>query len=1154
MAAADPALSLFDLTLADVEAGFRLERFELYNWGTFDRAVWHLAPQGHNSLLTGDIGSGKSTIVDGLLTLLVPHNRIVYNKAAGADTRERTLYSYIRGEYKSEKDALTGSAKAVALRDENQYTVLLARFTNRGYGQTVTLAQVFWLKDRQRNPERFFVVAGRPLSIAEDFSNFGTNILDLRKRLRQAHQVEVLTNFKEYSARFRRLFGIESEQALNLFYQTVSMKSVGNLTEFVRRHMLEPPDVAERIDEIRRNFDNLNQAHEAILQARARIEELEPLVREWQRHRRLADTVAELEQCREALEAYFGAHRAALLGASIDQLGREIDKRTQQIRTVEESLHLLRNRESDLKTAIDESGGRRLADLAREIEQLTRERTRRTEQERRYRRIVEALDQTVRHAGADRQQQATDARPAGIVAADLHAKPASEEQFLDNRRRCEELLSWCEGQRQELTRRLIDIELDIRNCHGKSEELAREIASLKKRRSNIPLKHIGIRREMAEVLGVAEDDLPFAGELLQVDEREKTWQGAIERVCHNFGLSLLVSDDLYEQVSHYVDRTRLKGRLVYFRVREEQQPAGTGGDPRELWRKLRIKTDSAFYGWLEREISRRFNFICCDSLDEFRRLPRAVTRQGQVKSGGKRHEKDDRHAITDQSRYVLGWSNREKIQALEREADTLRQQGAALVDRRNELERRRQQLDSARDLCRDLLRVEHFSEINWQPLARQIQGLEDERREIEESSDLLRSLRDQLKQVTEEIRAAEERRNSLRDKRSRAEQKKEDRQADLEQVRQYAGFLTDPQAAGLAAMLDGFRDRVLPGKTFFLNNLDSCQRQMRAHIQAQIDKERKRMDRLGESVIRRMNQFQNRWPAQSKEVDAALDAGPEYRRMLQSLVREDLPRHEARFKEMLNEGTINSIALFQNQLEKERQEIRDRIATINISLKEAQYNPGTYIELVADPAIDGDIREFQQELRQCLSHSLGGDELYDESRFLQVKKLIDRFNGREGTAELDRRWTLKVTDVRNWFTFSACERWQEDGREKEYYSDSSGKSGGQKEKLAYTILASALAYQFGLEWGATRSRSFRFVVIDEAFGRGSDESTRYGLELFKRLNLQLLIVTPLQKIHIIEDYIHAVHFVHNEEGRNSMVRNLTIEEYRQEKQRRAAVS
>ena len=109
--------------------------------------------------------------------------------------------------------------------------------------------------------------------------------------------------------------------------------------------------------------------------------------------------------------------------------------------------------------------------------------------------------------------------------------------------------------------------------------------------------------------------------------------------------------------------------------------------------------------------------------------------------------------------------------------------------------------------------------------------------------------------------------------------------------------------------------------------------------------------------------------------------------------------------------------------------------------------------------------------------------------------------------------------MRNWFVFSASERWRSDDAEHENYSDSGGKSGGQKEKLAYTILAASLAYQFRLDWGAERSEAFRFVVIDEAFGRGSDESTRFALELFTRLGLQLLIVTPLQKIHVIEPYV-----------------------------------
>jgi uncharacterized protein YPO0396 len=41
----------------------------------------------------------------------------------------------------------------------------------------------------------------------------------------------------------------------------------------------------------------------------------------------------------------------------------------------------------------------------------------------------------------------------------------------------------------------------------------------------------------------------------------------------------------------------------------------------------------------------------------------------------------------------------------------------------------------------------------------------------------------------------------------------------------------------------------------------------------------------------------------------------------------------------------------------------------------------------------------------------------------------------------------------------------------------------------------------------------------------------------------------LQKIHIIEPFVSSVGFVHNKEGRNSELRNLTIEEYRTEKEK-----
>lgn len=61
-----------DFLADDSRVGFRLQRLEVLNWGTFDRRVWRYELNGRNGLLTGDIGSGKSTLVDAVTTLLVP--------------------------------------------------------------------------------------------------------------------------------------------------------------------------------------------------------------------------------------------------------------------------------------------------------------------------------------------------------------------------------------------------------------------------------------------------------------------------------------------------------------------------------------------------------------------------------------------------------------------------------------------------------------------------------------------------------------------------------------------------------------------------------------------------------------------------------------------------------------------------------------------------------------------------------------------------------------------------------------------------------------------------------------------------------------------------------------------------------------------------
>ena len=333
-----------------------------------------------------------------------------------------------------------------------------------------------------------------------------------------------------------------------------------------------------------------------------------------------------------------------------------------------------------------------------------------------------------------------------------------------------------------------------------------------------------------------------------------------------------------------------------------------------------------------------------------------------------------------------------------------------------------------------------------------------------------------------------------------------------------------------------------------LNNIKSKEKESRESVQSKLGTLTSKIERNRDSILKSMGLFINEFQVDAKDFDVSINSLSEFRKKLNELKKDDLPKWQKRFKELLKEKMLQHILVLQNRLEHLSNEIKEKIDKINSSLKAIEYSDGTFIELIAQKSKNIEIREFKESLKSAISGSIGDDNSYDENKFLQIKSIIERFNGRQKHSDEDKKWRKVVTDVRNWFDFSASEKYLSDGSEKEYYTDSGGKSGGQKEKLAYTVLASSLAYQFGLEHNEIKSKSFRFVMIDEAFGRGSDESTKYGLRLFEKLNLQLLVITPKQKINVIEPHVKTVHFVHNKDGMDSTTISMSIEDFQKKKE------
>jgi len=245
---------------------------------------------------------------------------------------------------------------------------------------------------------------------------------------------------------------------------------------------------------------------------------------------------------------------------------------------------------------------------------------------------------------------------------------------------------------------------------------------------------------------------------------------------------------------------------------------------------------------------------------------------------------------------------------------------------------------------------------------------------------------------------------------------------------------------------------------------------------------------------------------------------------------------------------LDALTSYRTWLDNELDKIKDMIDELNIPLKKITFNrnPDTYLQLEYRPLRgENEINIFRGQLSAAIPNALDfatqQDDNYREQVFEQIKNLITELQKEEG-------WRKKVSDVRNWLSFGAREYSMAENKAEQYHDNTASYSGGQKAQFTYAILGAAIAHQFGIFQQGRQHKSLRFITVDEAFSKLDPEKSRFLMEFCEQLNLQILVVTPLDKINIAEPYIHAVHFVEIKNKKNSVLYNLTTEQYYEQKE------
>ena len=548
----------------------RLALVQVVNWGTFHGAhTMHVDRNG--TLLTGNSGVGKSTLFDAMLRVFDARprsNEAAAQRAGGAVEDKRTTFTYMRGKV---GDMAVGEGSASAFQRPGATWSAVALTFDNAAGTRVTVSALFDLPKNgtESSVGRYYVIDNKPLDLAaiEGIAEkrFTKSALDAIFPDAQIFDVH-----KAFAERFRRLLGINSDQALPLLRVIQAGKGLGgSVNTFFRDQVLDAPATLAAADDVVEEFSNLMSIRQRLEDVRQQRDQLAP--------------VPGLNK--EYAQALLDANRLR------DLSGEEFEAYKQQLAVTVHEKTLTRLKELAQAKASDLAAERAVRDgFAKELRALE------GEYNNQGGNAISAIEQSLENArvGLKLRQDVEESTRKALTDAGLELQwsAAGWEQ-------AHEHAAARSAELQDDSEALKELRFEAFDGHAtRKRELAaaqQELVSLKTRKSLLPPSSIENRSSIAAATGVPEEQMPFGGELIDLAEGQEQWRPAAERALRSLATTLLVPGEHFAAVTRYLNDHSVRGAL---RAVDVSRPLAGGALAVEdvargdLLTKLRFLTDA----------------------------------------------------------------------------------------------------------------------------------------------------------------------------------------------------------------------------------------------------------------------------------------------------------------------------------------------------------------------------------------------------------------------------------------------------------------------------------------------------------------------------------------------------------------------------------
>lgn len=1099
-----------------------LTRIKLINWHYFVNQTIDLRG---STLITGDNGSGKSTILDAVQLVLVADLRQVKFNVSAFDETKRNLLGYAR--CKTGSDAADGrvylrggditSYAALEFFDseKKQYFVLGAAIDS--YKDNSTYAIKYFKIENSRLGDELFLQGQRPY-----------NIKELKEALR-ARKAVLYPTAESYRRDLLVKLGSLGERFFSLFVKAISFKPITDIREFVYAYVLEerPINIEVMLENLQRYkeysdlaaetgrkiaaLEDIREKYGEIEREQRKVLAQEYLIRRGVRDQAAADLAANrrsvkekgaeltrqvtrLRQARQQqkkLDDDYQAHRDTLAANSTFQLVERLKREINGLRDAQKEQAQRRDRVAAaagaqvevltelLALAGDGLGAAAASGLGADGAPVLTE-------ERVHLEAVAALLGAVAQGGWPEEAKATVADADDDRIGEASGLLAGGQELLHRL-----------GER--VGERLWTLGSEVKKLGEEENELRRHLESLKSKKFVYDRTVTALRDLIAVHFNRQGQEVTPAVlcELLEVPNEK--WQDAVEGWLNTQRFDLIVAPEHFDAALAVYERGKRKhnisgvglvntGRVIRFLDRQE---------PGSLAEEVRSDNEYAL-AYVRLLLG---NVMKCESEQELKHHRRAVTPTCMTyrnNAARQIHFRVYETPFIGERAFARQIARKEaRLEELEREKARLEEAVRAL----EELRRLCTGRDEEYILVRQNLDV--FGELA--ETGRRLAKVDGELRAVDTSG--IAEIQRKLKELEQERGEAGQRIERLVDARGGLK-------IEIKRLGQERGGLETAGAEAEAAFQSfcgAYADLVEQGeKRYARERRDKAPGEIAANFRHNRKSLEGGISKQQNALIGLLSAYANKYQFGGRV--SAEDIG-DYQAEYKKLTQSELPEYEDKIKQAQQEAEVEFKEHFIFKLRENIENAYTEFNFLEAALKGIHFGTDQYKfhvrtserhrmfhEMIMDTAlVEGGQSLFDSLFRE--RHQEAMDELFDKVTNLPPSHLSDSI--------------AEYTDYRTFLDYD-IKIYHDNGETSTFSKVCREKSGGETQTPYYVAILASFVQLYRAK---TNRGGIRLVMFDEAFNRMDSDRVENSLRFIRELGMQAIIAAPTDKCEYIAPHV-----------------------------------